>query len=133
MRPLIALFADVDNDLNNSTPNTYVKAIEMAGGFLVNAATSEINQAERLEDAMKIYVPTVEEMAQLQLGGGGKVNINTASKEVLMTLPGIGESKAESIIQYRKENGSFKKAEEIMQISGIKESLYSKIKDLIKV
>lgn len=109
------------------------EAIEMAGGFLPNAAVTEINQAELLEDAMKIYVPTIEELAKMQLGGGGKVNINRASKEELMTLPGIGEAKAESIIAYRKKNGSFRKTEDIMQIAGIKDSLYEKIKDLIQV
>lgn len=109
------------------------EAIEKAGGFLANAAVTEINQAELLEDAMKLYVPTREEIEKLQLSGKGKVNINRASKEELMTLPGIGESKAESIISYRKEKGSFKNTKDIMQIAGIKESLYEKIKDLIQV
>ena len=109
------------------------EAIEMAGGFLENAAVTEINQAEHLEDAMKIYVPTVEEILQQQLSSGRKVNLNRASKEELMTLPGIGEAKAESIIQYRKTHGSFRKAEDIMKITGIKESLYEKIKDFIQV
>ena len=63
----------------------------------------------------------------------GKVNINTASKELLMTLPGIGEAKAESIIKYREENGGFKNIQDIMNISGIKEGAFQKIKDLITV
>ena len=109
------------------------EAIEKAGGFLTNAAVTEINQAQILEDAMKLYIPTKEELAQLQLSGKGKVNLNRASKEELMTLPGIGESKADSIIAYRKEKGSFKNIKDIMQIAGIKESLYQKIKDLIQV
>lgn len=62
-----------------------------------------------------------------------KVSINTAAKEELMTLPGIGESKAESIIAYREEHGAFRSIEEIMQISGIKESVFSKIKEKIKL
>ncbi len=61
----------------------------------------------------------------------GKVNINTASVQELKTLPGIGESKADAILAYRQSHGSFKTAEEIMQISGIKEGLYNKIKDKI--
>ena len=61
------------------------------------------------------------------------ISINKASKEELMTLPGIGESKADSIIKYRKENGDFKKLEDIMNVSGIGESVYSKIKDYIKI
>ena len=65
--------------------------------------------------------------------GAGKVNINTADKTALMTLPGIGASKAEDIIQYRKENGSFQKIEDIKKISGIKDAAYNKIKELICV
>ncbi len=61
----------------------------------------------------------------------GRININSASAEQLQTLPGIGESKAAAIIAYRETHGSFSAAEEIMQISGIKEGLYSKIKDKI--
>ena len=62
-----------------------------------------------------------------------KVNINTADMTELMTLPGVGESRAESIIQYRKEQGAFKKIEDLMQIAGIKEGLFEKIKTLISV
>lgn len=61
----------------------------------------------------------------------GRININSASVEELQTLPGIGESKAAAIVAYRETHGSFGAAEEIMQISGIKEGLYSKIKDKI--
>lgn len=62
-----------------------------------------------------------------------KVSLNTATKEELMTLSGIGESKADAIIQYRLDNGSFKKIEDIMNVSGIGESLYNKIKENITV
>ena len=61
------------------------------------------------------------------------ININKASKEELMTLPGIGESKAEKIISYREQNGGFNSTEDIMQISGIKDGMYNKIKDRICV
>lgn len=61
------------------------------------------------------------------------VNINTAAKEELMTLPGIGESKADAIIAYRQENGGYRNIEELMQISGIKEGVYSKISEYITV
>ena len=61
------------------------------------------------------------------------MNINTADKETLMTVPGIGESKAEAIITYRNEHGNFTKVEDLMQISGIKEGVFNKIKDHIKV
>ena len=62
-----------------------------------------------------------------------KISLNTASLELLMTLPGIGESKAESIINYREKEGSFEKIEDIMNISGIGESTFEKIKDYITV
>jgi competence protein ComEA len=66
-------------------------------------------------------------------GGEARVNLNTAQREELMTLPGIGESKADSIIRYREEHGAFTSPEEIMNISGIKSAVYSKIRDRITV
>ena len=65
--------------------------------------------------------------------GESKVDLNKATKEQLMELPGIGESKAEDIMAYREENGGFRSTEEIMNIKGIKEAVYSKIKDKIVV
>lgn len=109
------------------------EAIAMAGGFRKDAATAQINQAEILEDEATIYVPTIYEIAESQSENDGKVNLNTASKEELMTLPGVGEAKASSIIAYREEHGGFKSIEEIMNISGIKEGLFEKIKDYIKI
>ena len=64
---------------------------------------------------------------------GSLVNINTATKEELMTLPGVGESKANSIIKYRDDNGGFRTIEDIMNITGIKEGLFNKIKEKITV
>ena len=63
----------------------------------------------------------------------GKVNLNTADAETLMTLPGIGEVKAEAIIQYRTEHGAFSSIEEIQNIPGIKQAVFSKIEDRITV
>ncbi|MDO4261479.1 MAG: helix-hairpin-helix domain-containing protein [Eubacteriales bacterium] len=63
----------------------------------------------------------------------GRVNINTAGMEELMTLKGVGESRARAIIEYREQNGPFETEEEIMQISGIKEGVFSNIKDQIAV
>ena len=65
--------------------------------------------------------------------GEDRININTASRDELMTLNGIGESKASQIISYRETNGLFKKIDDIMNISGIKEGVFSKIKDHIIV
>ncbi len=113
------------------------EAIEMAGGLTDEAATGQINQAEILTDEMQIYIPTKEEVTlqilQREEETDGKININTATKEELMKLSGVGEAKAESIINYREEHGSFQKIEDIMQISGIKEGMFQKIKDKIKV
>ena len=61
------------------------------------------------------------------------MNLNTATEEQLMTLPGIGQAKAKSIIAWREENGNFSKIEDLMEIEGIKEGVFSKIKDSIKV
>ena len=109
------------------------EAIAAAGGFRGDAATTEVNQAEVLEDEARIYVPTLQEMQQGTTSKNGKININKATKEELMTRPGVGQSRAESIIQYRKEQGAFKKIEDLMQIAGIKEGLFEKIKTLISV
>lgn len=109
------------------------EAVQMAGGFSENAATAQINQAEVLEDGIRLYIPTMDEMTEGQSKDDGKVNINTAAKEELMTLPGVGEAKAALIVQYREEHGRFRMIEDIMNISGIKEGLFGKIKDYIKV
>ena len=62
-----------------------------------------------------------------------RVNLNTATAEELMTIPGIGEAKAKAIVSYRQENGDFSSIEEIMNISGIKEGLFRQMKDYIMV
>ena len=70
---------------------------------------------------------------QGQAAGQIKVNINIASREELMTLTGIGQARADDIIRYRQEHGSFKRIEDIMKVSGIKEAAFQKIKDSITV
>ena len=109
------------------------QAIELAGGFSEDADKSNVNQAEVLEDEERIYVPIIGEDVLSISEDEGKININKASKEELMTLPGVGESRAESIIKYREDVGIFQNIEDIMQVSGIKEGLFEKIKDLITV
>ena len=112
-------------------------AIEAAGGFKNNAAADYLNLAAQLSDGEKITVPTKKEAKALNKDDDSDeshlVNINTAAKEELMTLPGIGESKADAIIAYRQENGGYRNIEELMQISGIKEGVYSKISEYITV
>ena len=112
------------------------EVIAMAGGLTAEAAQDAVNQARVVVDGEQIYIPTKEEMQRQAEGTkpqDGKVNLNTATKEELMTLSGVGESRADSIIAYREENGRFQNTEELMQIRGIKEGLYNKIKDNITV
>ncbi|CDD46630.1 putative uncharacterized protein [Firmicutes bacterium CAG:534] len=119
------------------------EAIEAAGGFAQGAMEAYLNQADFLQDGMKLYVPSKEEVGEnFLLSGdsvmtgsteGSKVNINTADETLLRTLPGVGESKAKSIIAYREKNGSFGKIEDIMNVEGIKEGLFRKIEDGITV
>ena len=109
------------------------EAIEMAGGFLEEAAKEAINQAQVLKDEMKLYIPTMEEISIQENSSSGKVNINTATKEELMTIPGVGTAKADQIISYRNKNGFFEKIEELMSISGIKEGLFEKMKEYITI
>lgn len=123
------------------------QAIEMAGGMTDEAASSCLNLAEVLTDGARVYVPGKEEVEQGNfMAGDGtgmnsslsgdkeeKVDINRASKEELMTLSGIGESRAEAILQYREEHGAFASIEDLKNVSGIKDGIYEKIKDKITV
>lgn len=112
-------------------------AIEMAGGMTEDADRVHLNLASPIEDGQQIYVPNVSENSENQLAaytdeGSGLIDLNTASLEELKTLPGIGDSKASAIIEYRK-NTPFETIEDIMNVSGIKENSFQKIKDMIKV
>ena len=124
--------------------------IEAAGGFCGDAQQDYWNMAEKLADGQMLYIPTEEEAKERNWdvleqnsspenktdeadSSSRKVNLNTASKEQLMALPGIGESKADSIISYRETNGAFSKVEEVMNIPGIKDGLFEKMKDYITV
>lgn len=125
-------------------------AVSMAGGLLQDADSDSINLAGRISDGMKIRIPFEGEILadenndgeQSTSGNIGednvsaestneKININNATKEQLMTLSGVGESKANAIIEYRNTKGTFKTIEEIMNIEGIKEGVFNKIKDSI--
>lgn len=120
-----------------------VHAIEAAGGLREDADTVTVNQARRLEDGEQIRILTKEEAEAVDTntdiegmkasGESGKVNINQADVAELMTLPGIGQAKANAIIEYRETNGRFTSIADIKKISGIKESVFSKIEDLITV
>lgn len=115
------------------------EAVELAGGFTAEAADGYLNLAEPVQDGMKVWVPEKGEVsAEAALGdrtgsGPAKLNINTATKEELMTLRGIGEARAEDIIRYRQKRGGFDRIEDIMEVSGIKDAAFQKMKDDITV
>ena len=130
-----------------------IDAINMAGGKTEEADLSKINLAYIVEDGTQIYIPRINEnLNQVNLISDGagigviindsnveenkvdaKVNINTANKEKLETLPGIGETTAQKIIDYRESNGKFKTIEDIKNVSGIGEAKYESLKDKITV
>lgn len=120
--------------------------IKAAGGFRKDADMTFHNLALLLSDGQKIYVPTLEETKALSLpertedglsgttgadGGseGKKVNLNTAGLTELMTLNGIGQAKAESILKYREKVGRFQRIEELKNVSGIGDAMFERIKD----
>ncbi len=114
--------------------------IERAGGLLENADKNKVNLAMKLEDEMVLYFSVVgEESSDVPLQAmttekdDGKVNLNKATQTELLTLTGIGPSKADAIIEYREQNGPFKAVEEIMEISGIGEKTFEKLKNQISV
>ena len=110
-----------------------VEALRMAGGLTEEAAPAAVNQAAVLADGQQITVPTAEEAARTaEDPQEKKININTASAAELMTLPGIGETRAQDILAFREKNGAFSKAEDLMQVPGIKEGTYNKLKDRIR-
>ncbi|MCR4892095.1 MAG: ComEA family DNA-binding protein [Lachnospiraceae bacterium] len=124
--------------------------INRAGGLAEDAAAEALNQAGILTDGSQIRIPSLSELDEAEAAGGspqliaeggtgggsakgGLVNINTASATELMTLNGIGQSRAEAIIAYRDEHGGFSSIEDIKQVTGIKDGLFNKIKDQICV
>ena len=110
------------------------EAVELAGGLTEDADERAVNQAEILRDGMQVTVFTKSEaLLQNENPAGAKVNINTAGASELMRLTGIGESRAQDIIAYRKEHGAFAVPEDLMKVPGIKEAVYEKIKDDITV
>ena len=120
-----------------------VDAVRAAGGMTPNADANAVNLAEPVRDGMRVYIPSVEESVvyreepeqgeDAENGAQKPVNINTAGKSELMTLPGIGEARAEAIIAWREENGPFLSCEDIMRVSGIKEASFRKLEGLICV
>lgn len=112
-------------------------ALTAAGGLTEDAAEDYVNLAAKLEDAQQLYFPTREEaerLLQKELAEtSSMVNINTANKEQLCTLPGIGAARATDIIAYREQHGGFQSKEDIMQVTGIKQNAYEKLQAYITV
>lgn len=127
-------------------------AVNAGGGFLPEAAQDSCNLAEPVTDGCQIYIMTKQESLEAEKTAGirqagridgapesvsgtgeGLVDLNTADKAALMTLPGIGESRADDILEWRSKNGGFQRIEDIMKISGIKKGAFEKIKDKITV
>lgn len=106
-------------------------ALELAGGPGPEAVLESLNLARRVVDEEKILVPGEKDLEQTDQSG--LVNINTASQQVLETLPGIGPATAQNIIQYRDSEGSFTSIQDIQKVWGIGEKKFSEIKDLISV
>lgn len=141
--PVLTCYVHICGEVKN--PGVYelpegsrmFQVLEKAGGFTPEAAETSLNLAEPIADGMQIVVLSKEEALQAaetaEEEASGRVNINKASKEQLMTLPGIGESRAEDILRYREESGGFQKIEDIMKVSGIKDAAFQKIKDSITV
>lgn len=118
-----------------------IDALNKAGGPLEGADLTNINLAEKVKDEQMIKIvkkgdesTTSGDNGQtLQASQSGKININTATKEQLDTLPGIGEVTAQRIIDYREQHGKFQKIEDIMNVSRIGPKLFEQIKDKITV
>ena len=129
-------------DVYELDDNSIVKdAIALAGGANENADLISINLAKKLSDGEEVIVPAKGSNSNVSTSNSngtttpniGKININTATKEQLMTLPGIGEVKAQAIIDYRTKNGPFKSIHDIVNVSGIGEKTFEKIENLITV
>lgn len=125
-----------------------IDAVEAAGGYAEDADRVYVNQAEYVYDTQRIEIPTTEEAQHLReiaaeavaadrdsgsVRESGLIDINTADKQELMRIPGIGESKADRIIEYRQIHGRFGSAEELMNVSGIGSGMFEKMKDCITV
>ena len=112
--------------------------IEEAGGLLDDADTSTLNLSQKVKDQMIIYVlKHGEKPKQISDSSSSSntdvININTANKEQLMKISGVGKTKAEAIIAHREKNGDFKKKEDITKVHGIGKATFEKIKDKIEV
>ncbi len=147
--PVITAYVDISGEVNKpgvykvDTDTRLFEVIELAGGLTENADPDSLNRAEKVWDGQKVVVLSYDDTAGLPSadssssssyisnpGSGsaeGMVNINTADLSELQTIPGIGPSKAQAIIEYREKNGYFTVPEDIMNVTGIGQKTYSSI------
>ncbi|MBQ6608336.1 MAG: ComEA family DNA-binding protein [Firmicutes bacterium] len=144
-------YVDISGEVNKpgvykvTTETRLFEVIDMAGGLTENADPDSLNRAEKVTDGQKIIVLSYDESSKIGSSSssvpdygltsdeGDKVNINTADSSELQTIPGIGPAKAQSIIDYREQNGYFTTTEDIMDVTGIGQKTYASIKDYIVV
>ena len=105
-------------------------AVEAAGGFLEGAERDRINLADPIEDGMQVDIPGIVDTGRIS---GGRVNINTATLEELDSLPGIGPTAAQAIIDYRQVTGPFRVIQDIQNVPGIGAATFDSIADYITV
>lgn len=122
-----------------------IDAIHAAGGYLPEASSRMLNHAMKLTDEFYLYVPSEGEEIDFSISDTTiiqanddkkddiKVNINLADIQELMTIPGIGPSKAAAIIQYREDNGAFPSTESLLDVSGIGQKTFDKLETFITV
>jgi len=135
-----AIVVDIDGAVANpgiielAAGSRVYEAIGKAGGLSKNADTSSINQAAVLYDGDKIFVPSMNNSVGTAPGTAKRrININMADAENLQKINGVGPTTAAKIIEYRQTNGRFKKLEDIMNVSGIGEKTFAKLKDQISL
>ena len=131
------------------------QALEAAGGFRDDAERELFNLALELEDGQMLRIPSQEETGDAAYAAGaghalsgmpegdfygdssaaddGRVNINTADEQLLMTLPGIGQARAAEIVAWRNEHGGFEDISQLRRVNGIGDKIFEKLQDLITV
>ncbi len=124
-------------------------AVNLAGGLTLDANLQNINLAFILEDGQKLYIPSIYDNEPVEyisinngtniienpntLSSSSKININKAGIEELTTLPGVGDSLAEKIFNYRKENGNFKSIDDLKNVNGIGDKKFESLKEYISI